>query len=118
MTHPEFIDPDLARRRCTPDEVEIILMRNYQMSWSMIGQTTQRSRGVVRRIWGDANQKVNGGYVPNRRQTKAERDHERARLVADPDIIRGLRGVPTVGLNKPGAATVRGKPSEPGKMTA
>ena len=26
MTHPEWIDPDLTRRRCDPSELEIVLM--------------------------------------------------------------------------------------------
>ena len=112
MTHAEYIDPNLARRKCTTDELEIILARNYQMSWTTIGLMTGRSRGVVRRIWASANLKVNGGYVPTtRRLSKDERDEERARLAADPDTIRGLRGIPTVGLSRPGAGIVRGKPT-------
>lgn len=112
MTHAEHIDPDLARRKCTPDELEIILARNYQMSWTTIGLMTGRSRGVVRRIWGDANRKVNGGYVPEKR-TAAE---DRLIAMTDPDIILGLRGIPVVGLSKPGAATVPGRPTRSGKV--
>lgn len=118
MTHAEWIDPDLARRRCTTLEVEVAMMRNYRMSWATIALTAGRPQGQIRREWASANQKVNGGYVPSRK-TKADRDLERAMRAADPDIIRGLRGIPTVGLSKPGAGIVRGKPTtETGKMNA
>ena len=95
VTHAEHIDPQLAKKLCTPDELEIILMRNYTppISWTMIGQATGRSRGVVRRIWAAANQKVNGGYVP----PKPDKAHERMTRINDPDILRGLKGIPVIG---------------------
>ena len=97
MTHPEHIDPDLARRKCNPDELEIIHARNQLLTWTQIGQMTGRSRGTVRRIWGQANRKVNGGYVP---PASSQADEERAIRATDPDVMATWRGIPIVGKPK------------------
>lgn len=114
MTHPEYIDPNLARRTCTPDELEIIHARNQLLSWTQIGQMTNRSRGIVKRIHGQANRKVNGGYVPVEasRPTKEEKlapgyvkpptkgEMARAMRATDPDWLATKRGIPLVGTPK------------------
>lgn len=111
-THPDHIDPDLARRQCTPDELEIVYARNLGLAWTQIAAMTGRTRGVVRRIHGHANRKVNGGYVPVKR-TAAE---DRMIAMTDPDILAGLRGLPTEGLSRPGAGIVPGRPTRSGKV--
>ena len=118
MTHAWHIDPNLAAAKCTLVEREIVLMRNATppMAWSDIAGIVQRTQGECRRIWAEANRKVNGGYVPpTGKLTREERELERLKLMADPDIIAGLKGIPTVGLSKPGAGIVPGKPTRSGK---
>lgn len=116
MTPPHHIDPLLAAKKCSKEEQEVVMLRNAQppMRWSDIAGILRCSQGEARRLHASANQKVNGGYVPVKR-TAAE---DRAIAVTDPDIIRGLRGIPTVGLSRSGAATVPGKPTRSGKQLA
>lgn len=109
--HPEWIDPVLAAKRCTPREIEVARLRNMRMSWTTMVTITGRSRGEIQREWGSANRKVNGGYVP----PKDDAATKRAIAVTDPDIILGLRGMPTVGLSRPGAGIVPGQPTRSGK---
>ena len=112
MTHAEHIDPQLAASKCTPAEQEIVRLRNYTppMSWTNITVITGKRRGTVRELWASANQKVNGGYVP----PKVDKAHERATRINDPDILRGLRGIPVIGTQGivPG---LKQPPARPGK---
>lgn len=113
--HARHIDPHLAAQKCNPAEQEVVRLVNLQMSWTNIVALTGRSRGSVRREWNEANRKVNGGYVPAR-SSKEERELERLQMMADPDILRGLHGIPVVGLGKPGAGIVPGRPTRSGKV--
>lgn len=116
MTNPTHIDPSLAARKCSKLECDVVMLRNATppMRWSSVAGILGCTQGEARRLWSSANRKVNGGYVPVKR-TAAE---DRAIAVTDPDIIRGLRGIPTVGLSRSGAATVPGKPTRSGRIAS
>lgn len=95
MTHAEYIDPILAAQKCTPAELEIVRLRNYQtpMRWTTITQITGKSRGEAKRLHASASRKTKGGYVP---QTPEEKANEKAKLPSDDEFL-DRQGVPFVG---------------------
>lgn len=125
MTHAEYIDPAAAATRCTDAELAIVNMRNARMSWTDIAAVTHRTRGSVRTMWGSANRKVNGGYVPPTpavpaselapgyvQPTRAERNAtERAVRATDPDVLATWQGVPVAGTRGAIAGTIPGQPA-------
>lgn len=92
MTHAEYLDPEIAAKRCTPAELAIVLLRNQNppISWTQIVRITGKSKSTVRGSWANANRKVRGGIAP---------DVKRARAITinDPDVHKTLQGIPVAG---------------------